>query len=314
MEELKKLIIKNPKKPTNGYIGYIYVFYNTVNKKLYVGKTTELYTLRFNEHKYNAFTKNIITYFYKALRKYGWDSFKKYVIYQTEELENKIEVDKIVLEKEQYYINLFRSDMPEFGYNMTKGGDGICGYKHSEETKHKMSEDRKGENHWNYGNLNNSTSSIILQFDLDFNFIKEWPSMSEVERELGYKANNISRCCANKIDSYKSFIWVKKDDYYEGYLQKYKSRAKCKSNDKTVLQYDFLGNFIAEYISCAEAGRAIGKKNISSAASGKDPQAHSYIWIYKDDFSEELLKDKLEKVKSCRFYKKIISNLSSTSI
>ena len=72
MEELKKLIIKNPKKPTNGYIGYIYVFYNTVNKKLYIGKTTELYTLRFNEHKYNAFTKNIITYFYKALRKYGW--------------------------------------------------------------------------------------------------------------------------------------------------------------------------------------------------------------------------------------------------
>ena len=79
------------------------------------------------------------------------------------------------------------------------------------------------------------------------------------------------------------------------------------------MQYDFLGNFIAEYISCAEAGRVIGKKNISSAASGKDPQAHSYIWIYKDDFSKELLKDKLEKVKSCRFYKKIVSNLSSTS-
>jgi group I intron endonuclease len=310
MEELKKLIIENPKKPTKGYIGYIYVFYNTINNKLYIGKTTELYTLRFNEHKYNAFTKNIVTYFYNALRKYGWDSFERYVIYQTEELEDKIEIDKIVLEKERYYINLFRSDMSEFGYNMTKGGDGICGYKHSKEVKHKMSEDRKGENHWNYGNLNNPTSSIILQFDLDFNFIKEWPSMSEVERELGYKANNISRCCSNKIDSYKSSIWVKKEDYYEGYLQKYKSRAKCKSNDKAVLQYDFLGNFIAEYISCAEAGRALGKKNISSAASGKDPQAHSYIWIYKEDFSEELLKDKLEKVKSCRFYKKIIADLS----
>ena len=313
-ETLKNLIISNPNKPTNGYIGYIYIFYNTINDKIYVGKTTELYLLRFNEHKYNAFTKNTVTYFYNALRKYGWESFEKYVIYQTEELDNKIEIDKIILEKEKFYINLFRSDSSKFGYNMTKGGDGICGYKHSEEIKHKMSEDRKGENHWNYGNLNNKTSDSILQFDLDFNFIKEWPSMSEIERELGYKVSNISRCCANKIDSYKSSVWVKKEDYFEGYLQKYKSRAKCKSNDKAVLQYDFLGNFISEYISCAEAGRAIGKRNISSAASGNDPQAHGFIWIYKEEFTEDILKDKLEKVKSCRFYKKIISSLSSTSI
>ena len=63
-----------------------------------------------------------------------------------------------------------------------------------------------GENHWNYGNLNNKTSDIILQFDLDFNFIKEWPSMREIERELGYSTSNISRCCSNKIDTYNVIL------------------------------------------------------------------------------------------------------------
>lgn len=313
-EKLKNLIIENPNRPTSGYIGYIYVFYNTINHKIYVGKTTELYLLRFNEHKYNAFTKNAITYLYNSLRKYGWDAFERYVIFQTEELENKIEVDKIILEKEIYYINFFNSNNPQFGYNMTEGGDGICGFKFSEESKKKISESHKGEKHWNYGNLNNKASDVILQFDLDFNFIKEWPSMNEIARQLNCNANNISRCCANKSNTYLSFIWVKKEDYYDGYLQKYKSRAKCKSNDKCVIQYDFLGNFVNKYISCSEAARQLELKSPSSinkAATGSLPHAHTYIWIYEQDFTEELLKEKLEAVKTARFYNKIVNNLKN---
>lgn len=100
------------------------------------------------------------------------------------------------MEKETFYINLFRSDSSEFGYNLTSGGDGISGYKHTEETKRKLSESHSGEAHWKFGKTNVG-GEAILQFDLDFNFIKEWPSMSEISRELGCKANNISKCCAN---------------------------------------------------------------------------------------------------------------------
>lgn len=298
----------------NFLIGTIYCFINKINNKLYIGETVRSdYNERFNEHR-NKAKNGINSYFYKAIRKYGWDSFDLIILQQTEILENtdenKCYLTSIVNELEKYYINKYNTSNHTKGYNLTEGGDGISGYKHSEETKKLYSQQRLGEKHWKYGKFNNG-GDIILQFDLDFHFIKEWPSMCEINRQLGYNANNISRCCNNKLDTYKGFIWVKKEDYFEGYLSKYKSRAKCKSNDKTVLQYDFLGNFIAEYISCAAAGKALGKLTVSSAANGRDSHLYGYIWIYKNEYSEDLLKIKLEKIKDTFAYKKFIKTINN---
>ena len=109
--------------------------------------------------------------------------------------ENKKILNDIVNEKEVYYINKYNKTDHKKGYNLTDGGDGVVNYKFSEESRRKIYEKKSGENHWNYGNFNNKTSSLILQFDLDFNFIREWPSMKEIERELKYKSNNI---CSQK--------------------------------------------------------------------------------------------------------------------
>lgn len=297
-EEILKLVIKEPKVAKKQTIGTIYAFVNKQNSKIYIGKTIQPYLARWDSHKCNAFTKTEVSYFYNALRKYSWDGFMRIVIYQTEELP-KNEADLIVCEKEKFYINLFRTDNHDFGYNLTKGGEGVSGIIMSKDTREKMSESHKGEKHWNFGNTNGSTSDAVLQFDLDFNFIQEWPSMIEIERQLKYKANNISRCCANKIDTYKGFIWAKKEHYFDGYLQKFKSRAKCKSNDKEVLQYDNRGNFVKSYISCSEAARQLNKRNpsmIQKAAKGTEKQAYKFIWIYKEDFSENKLKERIENI------------------
>lgn len=37
--------------------------------------------------------------------------------------------------------------------------------------------------------------------------LHQWDSLADVERELGYKNQNISACCMGKIKSYKGCIW-----------------------------------------------------------------------------------------------------------
>lgn len=292
-------------------IGTIYCFVNKQNNKKYIGKTVRSnYTLRWNEHKSKSISNCV--YFYRALDKYGWNGFDKYVLFQTDvyenNKENKEKIDKILLNKERECIALYKTNNSHLGYNLTHGGDGICGYQFSEELKRKQSEMLIGNKHWNYGKKN-SAGKKVKQFNLNGTFIKEYPSIQEAVRENNkLQACNISQCCNNKVDSAGGYIWVYSKDYYDGYLEKYKSRAKCKSNDKTVLQYSLSGDFINEYISVAEASRTIFndikcKSNIRLAASNKTTSAFGYIFIYKDMFSEELLNNKINSAKNIKFRK-----------
>ena len=49
-------------------------------------------------------------------------------------------------------------------------------------------------------------SKTVLQYDLEGNFIREWPSTMECERN-GYKNTGISQCCLGKQKTHKGFIW-----------------------------------------------------------------------------------------------------------
>ena len=47
----------------------------------------------------------------------------------------------------------------------------------------------------------------IGQYDLEGNLIKIWPSMLRAQKELGYKATQISKCCNGKIKTSYGFVW-----------------------------------------------------------------------------------------------------------
>ena len=47
----------------------------------------------------------------------------------------------------------------------------------------------------------------IGQYDLDGNLIKTWLYMMKIEKELGYNAAQISKCCNGKIKTSYGFIW-----------------------------------------------------------------------------------------------------------
>lgn len=77
METVHFECVKNPKVPYENYIiGSIYLFKNKINNKIYIGQTYNKYSERWTSHK-NA-TDNF--YIHRAIRKYGWDSFEKYVL------------------------------------------------------------------------------------------------------------------------------------------------------------------------------------------------------------------------------------------
>ena len=59
----------------------------------------------------------------------------------------------------------------------------------------------------NYGTRNEKVSKPVLQYDLLGNFIREWPSIMKVERELGIYQGSISMCCLDYRKSAGGFVW-----------------------------------------------------------------------------------------------------------
>ena len=119
---------------------YVYCFINNKNGKMYIGKTKDIQK-RCNEHK---IADGKCPAFHNAINKYGMDSFEFIVL-------NKYNTEKESLDAETYYISKYNSNTREFGYNLTDGGDGISGFKHSEESKTRMSISKTGDKNHMYG-------------------------------------------------------------------------------------------------------------------------------------------------------------------
>lgn len=107
--------------------------------KRYIGITCRKPKHRWNNGKGYEGNK----YFYSAINKYGWDNFEHIIIAKGLDGETAkwLEIELI---KEWYTTN------KNYGYNITLGGEGGNGYKHTEEFKKRMSE-RRGKNNPNYG-------------------------------------------------------------------------------------------------------------------------------------------------------------------
>lgn len=97
----------------------IYKITNSVNGKIYIGKTSKPIEKRLQTHFRNAVTCKRRSRLYSAIRKYGCDKFSIEVIHTlTKDEESKVDY------YERYYIKLFNSKNHLVGYNMTDGGDG----------------------------------------------------------------------------------------------------------------------------------------------------------------------------------------------
>ena len=67
----------------------------------------------------------------------------------------------------------------------------------------------------NYGTRNqrcvDKISKPVLKYSKNGELIKEWKSLADVERNLGYFKTNISNCCTGRYNSAYGFIWKYKN-------------------------------------------------------------------------------------------------------
>ena len=54
--------------------------------------------------------------------------------------------------------------------------------------------------------INGKCSKKVYQYTLDGQFVKEWESTAECDRN-GYNHGNVAACCRGELKKYKGFIW-----------------------------------------------------------------------------------------------------------
>jgi group I intron endonuclease len=168
--------------------------------------------------------------FYNAIRKYGWDNIKHEVLY-----DGLSEQD--AKQKEMELIAYCNTNNREHGYNLTAGGEGVTGYRHTDEYKEKLRERLTGNGFWvgrkhteetrkrmsaaQKGNKNNlgKTRSEETRAKLglshgkpvikiyDGEEIARYRSAREAAREMGVDSSGITRTCCGKQKTVGGYEW-----------------------------------------------------------------------------------------------------------
>jgi len=101
----------------------IYKIFNKINGKIYIGQTIQKLSRRLAKHiRENTYPVQ------RALNKYGINSFDISIT-------DTAESNKILSEKERYWIKFYNSQSPN-GYNLTIGGEGVV--SPSQEVREKL--------------------------------------------------------------------------------------------------------------------------------------------------------------------------------
>lgn len=288
-------------------MGYIYKITNTVNGKVYIGKTTASVEDRWRWHKcaYSCKNRSYKSALYDAMKKYGKD---KFVIEAIEECATK-DLD----DRERYWIAEYNSMRQ--GYNLTTGGDGHNiidddekaeilalwrdGYTQKEiyeikgryikaikrilydggVTREEILARQKSIYRSAYGKR-------VYVYDMEGNYITEFPSIMETAEELGLNYTSVCNVLKGKYAYSHNYVFR----YFKA--DKIEPTQRKKPRNTRVHQYSLDGYYIASYPSFLSASKAVGLadgKTIKKSCHNKDIVSGGYQWReYKADKVEPI--------------------------
>lgn len=195
--------------------------------KVYVGITSRTPEVRFGigGKKYlycdkNGHYKHSI--FAKAILKYGWENIEHRIAYSNLTKEEADSIEKSLIKKYK---------ASNLSYNITDGGDGICGFhfKHSDEAKRKISlhhahitpeaieKIKKTMTGQKYSierckalSKGHDKEKIpVSQYTLDGVYIASYDSFMDAERATGIRNTGISFCISGRYKQSGGYIWKK---------------------------------------------------------------------------------------------------------
>lgn len=209
----------------------IYCIENIINHKKYVGQSIDIYS-RWSKHKSELNNnRHFNDYLQKAWNKYGPDNFKFYTIELCDE--------KLLDERENYYIDFYETLDRNKGYNLMSGGtfgrqyteescikrsQSLKGHKVSKETRLKISKnhaDISGQNNGMYGKHHTEEAkrkvseankgkissrrnhTMVYCTELD----KTFKDATEASKELNLDSSAILKCCRGERKTCGGYHW-----------------------------------------------------------------------------------------------------------
>lgn len=205
----------------------VYVHTNKTNGKKYVGITSQ----RPEDRWLGGYGYDRKLKFGRAIEKYGWDGFEHKVLYTGLYEQEAKNIERALISE-------LSTQDDSHGYNMTDGGDGICGFKHTDASRQKMSVSKAGTNHPNYhkhlgedtrskiaaklaGNQNavgvvrseetkhrmsTAKKKPVAMYD-NGAFVRLFDSALDAQTVTGISRKNISLCCLGQRKSAGGHNW-----------------------------------------------------------------------------------------------------------
>lgn len=208
----------------------VYMHVNLINGKRYFGITIQEPEKRWK----NGYGYYRNAHFMNAIKKYGWDNFGHFVLYENIPIKIAKNIEEMLIKQHMSYDR-------RFGYNRTYGGELE---KPNNETRRKISESTKGKNHYLYGKHHSNETREKISEALKGRELSEetkrkisknnpmkrpeirakqtkpveaidqktgervhyFDSIRDAGR-AGFNYGNISSCCHGRIRTSNGFIW-----------------------------------------------------------------------------------------------------------